>query len=41
MRKIQEVLGLRFDFKLSYNQIAQSRNMGRSIVVGYIRNYRP
>jgi len=39
MRKIREVLRLRFDFKLSYNKIAQSCQMGRSTVGDYIQRF--
>jgi transposase len=39
MRKIREVLRLRFDFKLSYNKIAQSCQMGRSTVGDYIHRF--
>lgn len=39
MRKIREVLRLRFEFKLSYNQIAQSCQMGRSTVGDYIQRF--
>ena len=39
MRKIREVLRLRFDFKLSYNQISQSCHMGRSTVGDYIQRF--
>jgi len=37
MHKIREVLRLRFDFKLSYNKIAQSCHLGRSKVGDYIQ----
>ena len=39
MRKIREVLRLRFNFKLSYNKIAQSCQMGRSTVGDYIQRF--
>ena len=39
MRKIREVLRLRFDLKLSDSKVAQSCHMGRSTVGDYIQRF--